>query len=159
MLGFPLTIALSIGTAAFVADWYRNRGVVALIVSAFVLFAATVFSVRNSLPHSRLESIVGSQVAKQVTIERLVSYDTFNEGTCVTGVLDGSPALIDVIAKTQDLVPCDIVPAIVFKQVWPLDAGSSGQETLERKPAFENNSSVFYHCRESEKIYFLHHNP
>ncbi|MFC1759134.1 hypothetical protein ACFL2H_10270 [Planctomycetota bacterium] len=150
VLGSPFIVGLSCLLAWFTAAMYRRFGITALVMIWLALVTCLLLSIKTSLPQGRLSRIIGSKLAQGVEIHRLISSDSFGDGTFTLGEFAGTSDLLKQIAKYRSLREQEIVPA---SQFGPLIDDTDDYRTYS---AYGDSRSTFFLSPETNTIYFRH---
>ncbi|MCA9213212.1 MAG: hypothetical protein KDB27_09115 [Planctomycetales bacterium] len=147
-LGFPFIIGMSCLLAWFTVAMYGRFGVKALVAIWLALLTCVCVSIRESLPQQRLARIIGAELAQDVKILRLISSDSFGDGTFTLGEIAGTSELLEQIVEYRSLLEKEIVPATQFGPLIE-DTGDYRSQT-----AYGDSRSTFFLSPDTGTIVF-----
>ncbi len=113
-ISLPFTFGLAFLLGWIAAVMYRKYGYNSQGIILLALIACVSLSIRENLPRGQLFNIIGSKLAQDATIHRIVSHDTFNNGIVVYGELSGSDEFLEDISTYRSLSDIEIVPRYMF---------------------------------------------
>lgn len=146
-LGAPFTLFMALVLTlpfSFVARKFGSRvGWVAMLVAGF---AAVGVAFYWALPTSRVFSALNVEVPAN-NILRLRASDSFNDGTHMSGIIAGSPELMQRIAKSTGLTEG-------YTSLLQLKHWFDEDSLPEYGNAIEDDLLICYHDPTDDKIYF-----
>lgn len=152
-LGLPILFLQSLLLTWPIMATYRRWGNRGLAVAWRLLGLIVVWTLAHQSPSARIAKIIGDEAARDISVFRLVSHDSFGDGTFTHGAFSGSLDRMQRIATALSLQPMSIarhqifVPEILVEpdidsDYWNVESG------------YGDARNLFYYCARTHTIYF-----
>lgn len=127
LLGLPMLIGMGLFLALPICFLARKLSPAAgWIVLLAISVPAIINAFYSSLPHQRLESVLGVEIPDETKIHFLVQGDSFNDGVQTAGEFSGSMAILNSIAKKNGLQE-KVKPLLFMNRMFEIELPESAK--------------------------------